>query len=477
MSLAWRAAALGLALSNALACGGAGRATVESPPATSAPEAVRYRIRPDATLATMAVEVCFRGAAPRALVARSPQEASFLLGARVRGAGRLAVGGGRIELAGVGRDACVSYGVDLAAAARTSRFGGSFAQAVVVTVQTWLWAPWPRSARLDARVSAELPDGMAASLPWPAHDAEHVLDERAFRFQACSVFGHFTTAEVDAPDAKLEVAIVDPERAPATDALVHWLSEAARVASLLYGRFPTDWAQIVVVPVRASTDPVAFGIAGRGSPGSIVFFVASNAQEQALVSDWVAVHEMTHLGAPFVQREDSWLTEGLATYYQEILRGRAGLQSPERTFWALDDGFRRGAASGSGRSIADEAGGHAFERVYWGGAAIVLEADVALRRQSGGTRSLDDALAELRACCSEDARPWTAAEMVARIDRASGTSALGDAVARDLRSSDFPPARELLARLGVTTDAHEAHLDDAAPDAAIRRALLQPTTP
>jgi len=140
----------------------------------------------------------------------------------------------------------------------------------------------------------------------------------------------------------------------------------------------------------------------------------------------------------------------------------------------LDDGFRRGAASGTGRSLADQAGGRAYERVYWAGAAIALEADLELRRRSGGSRSLDDALSALRTCCADDPRAWTAAEMVARIDQAAGAPALGDAVARHLHSAEFPPARALLTRLGVTADDRDARLDDTAPDAALRRALLEP---
>ena len=473
-----RALTLLVVVTAAAACGGAPIGAGAAPRAGTGPDAVRYVVRPEPGLATIAVEVCFRGAAPRALVARTRDDARFVRSARVRGAGSLPVQDERIEVARLSRDACIDYVVDLGAAASAARFGARSAGAGVVPASTWLWAPWPRSPDLDVRVSIDSPDDVGVSLPWPARRPgdERNLDARAFRFQSYTAFGRFDTDTIDVPGATIELAVLDPERAPPHAAIRDWLSEAARAASLLYGTFPSPWAQVIVVPTRASDSPVAFGITGRGSPGSMVLFVAPNAERQALVSDWVAVHEMTHLGAPFVSRDESWLTEGLATYYQEVLRGRAGLQSPEQTFWALDDGFRRGAESGGQRTLREESGGFAFERIYWGGAAIAFEADVELRRRSGGARSLDDALDLLRVCCSEDARPWSAAEMVARIDEAAGNHVFGDAVRRHLGSTDFPPARALLARLGVTTDARSAHLDDGAPDAAIRRALLEPRT-
>ena len=52
-----------------------------------------------------------------------------------------------------------------------------------------------------------------------------------------------------------------------------------------------------------------------------------------LLSDWVLVHEMTHLALPDTGEEHAWLSEGIATYVEGVARVQAGNRS-EVDVWA-----------------------------------------------------------------------------------------------------------------------------------------------
>ena len=62
----------------------------------------------------------------------------------------------------------------------------------------------------------------------------------------------------------------------------------------------------------------------ESAPG-IVLWIGSQADQTALRDDWVLVHELFHIGVPSFNREGKWFDEGLATYFEPIIRVRAGL--------------------------------------------------------------------------------------------------------------------------------------------------------
>ena len=55
-----------------------------------------------------------------------------------------------------------------------------------------------------------------------------------------------------------------------------------------------------------------------------------------LRTDWTATHEFSHLLLPYVSRRDRWLSEGLASYYQNVLRARDGRLSETDAWRKLD---------------------------------------------------------------------------------------------------------------------------------------------
>ncbi len=174
-------------------------------------------------------------------------------------------------------------------------------------------------------------------------------------------------------------------------------------------------------------EPVEFGQSTRGQGSGLTLFVDAAQPAAAFDHDWVAVHEMSHLFHPYLGDRGSWLAEGLATYYQNVLRARAGLLTPDEAWAQIDAGFDRGRSMTRSNDVtletASEAeGGHTnFMRTYWSGTAYWLETDLALRRSSDNRLSVDEALRRFDACCLPSYRGWKPDDFVAKLDELLGT--------------------------------------------------------
>jgi hypothetical protein len=211
--------------------------------------------------------------------------------------------------------------------------------------------------------------------------------------------------------------------------------------------------------------PVAFGMAAHGERPTLLAYVDRGATPEALRRDWVAVHELSHLGHAFLDGRSAWLTEGIATYYETVLRARAGWISAETAIAQLDGGFRRGERGGTGRTLRDESEDRhrtrAYDRVYWAGAAIALAIDVALR---GEGSSLDAALLRAHGLRRERLDD----EALLRALDGGGTAS--GVAAPWLDQSAFPDLGPAYRALGVRREGAGVTLD--AEGAALRAAIL-----
>src|SRR5262249_23984899 len=143
-----------------------------------------------------------------------------------------------------------------------------------------------------------------------------------------------------------------------------------------------------------------------------------------------------------------------ASYWQNVLRARSGLLTPQDAWSKLDAGFGRGRAAPDAamslHDVTDEMHSRrAYMRVYWAGAAYWFGADVELRRASGGKLSVDVALGRFRDCCLAQMRAWEPAAFAAKLDALVGA----DVFARRWREFDaatgFPDVAPLYRALGI----------------------------
>jgi hypothetical protein len=415
--------------------------------------------------------VCFDGAPPPVLVPASDRTAPHLAGAWAEDGRRLDLDPeeGAITTAGLAPGSCVRYALR---AKGLGRFDGE--GAAVLELDRLLFRP-PDVRGFRGRLAFDLPAGLGASTP--ATD----LDWTALRWQAHVALGRFERLALDVAGSAFDVAILPGPRRASREGIARWLDTAGRCIALVHGRFPVPRVQVVVLPVPADggEDPVVFGMATRGGGPAVLLLLSEDGTDDALLRDWVAPHELFHLGMPFLRAEDAWLAEGVTMYYSETLRGRIGAFSPEETWRNLERGLERGRRGGSGRTLADESRAMSrtgeYRRVYWAGAALALRWDVAIRKASGNARSLDDALAWLARETLPRPRRYGADEVIERLDRWWGSPLFSGVARRALRSPDFPDVRDLYEDLGVAVapDGRVTFVDGA-PLAAIRDALVTP---
>jgi hypothetical protein len=329
----------------------------------------------------------------------------------------------------------------------------------VLDPRRWLWRPAMRAA--DSTIAFDLPEGWAHSVPWPPQAgarARHRLGPDPTDSAALTAFGRFEEQWIERPGGRLRLALLLPWSA----------AERARVEPVVdvllqaTGRLPRADAQLLVLPLPGERAAAPWGQSSRGAAPALQLYAGADAPRDALLQDWTATHELVHLFHPSLGARGRWLGEGLASYWQEVLRARAGVLTPAQAWARIDAGFARGRAEGRSNDLSlSQASRRAGElrcylRVYWSGAAFWFEADLALRARGS---SLDDVLGRYAGCCLADTADATPEAFVAQLDRLAGADVFATRYARYAEATSFPPVRS----------------GDA--PAALRAAIMRPRSP
>jgi hypothetical protein len=396
----------------------------------------------------------------------------------------------------------VFYRYDLSAAARAS--GGSFDVAVesggdvVAPASTWMLRPAPLAAHVPVSLHVRVPDGMrfASALRRGEEEGTFALRSEELRTLGFTAFGAFTALRVEATSGTVEVAILRGPRAASDAQLARWIGDTARALDHVFGRFPVRRAALVIVPRK--DDEHSFGRTLPSGGPSIAIALGEHAGAFELERDWILAHEMFHLGVPSFWNEGVWLDEGLATYYEPIIRARANMMDTSAVWDAFAREMPRGLAH-DGVSLADS---HDRDRIYWGGAIFALRADIEIRKRTGGARSLDDGLRRALDLGGDATHVWSLSRYLRVLDEATGVPVLRSlyAEARGERpSTDCSPEgragawtgmlvggascptierdefADLLRALGVHRTSGGVTLLDDAPLAHLRHDLVTPS--
>lgn len=449
-------------------------APVRSGPIEHTPSSLRYRVELEASLRAMHVSVCGARLPDRLVPIHGVGRDRFVSAElELADGSRAPLRGPDLDLRATGEleaARCAHYEVSLRGGGIDPDAPMGFDDAVYAPTPSWLWAPEPRDVTARYELEMVLPPGARSSAAFPRDPATgaYTFGEAGFDFVTYAVFGDVDLISVPAPGGCIEVAAVHGGPSPAS--LERWITRAADAASRALGRLPTESVSVIVLPIGSREghgDPLAFGMAAHGERASLLTYAWSNATDEDLSHDWVAVHELSHLGHAFLGGESAWLTEGIATYYETILRARAGWVSAETALEQLDGGFRRGERGGTGRPLRRESADRhrtgAYDRVYWAGAAIALSIDVALRAEGS---SLDAAL--------ERAYPLHRAALTDRellLAMDGGAPGTATAVAEQWVESDaFPDLSGAYAALGVERNGGSLSFTEAGR--ALRDGLL-----
>ncbi|MGH8629650.1 MAG: hypothetical protein ACREU7_02645 [Burkholderiales bacterium] len=288
-------------------------------------------------------------------------------------------------------------------------------------------------------------------------------------------FGSFQSGELRVAGAVLESALIDGQRGAQRAGTLAWIESAVRGVASGYGRFPVERLQVIVVVAPRGRGPVPWAYVARGGGPGVHFFINPERSQREFELDWTATHEMSHLFLPYVAARDMWLFEGLPTCLQNVLMCRAGTISQDEAGRRLYLGLRRASQTAPGTTISQAAGPitrpGTYLRLYWGGAALMLEAD--LRLQARGS-SLDAALEALSRCGACAQRRLSAEEILASLDAATGTTVFAEVYRELFDRPEFPDFDSMFARLGVDVFGGEVSYSPEPEARRLREAIMSP---
>lgn len=446
----------------------------------------RYTVEIDPSMSRMRVEALF-GSSVDSITAKSNDAAEFLIDARACGDATPIRLRNRRMMLPVNGIRCMNYTVDLARAAMHRQYNQALASGnVVVTPSLWLWRP-KLTADSGIRVHFVLPGNMQVAVPWQPVDLEthdYRLTRSPESSNAPAVFGDFVYREIEVPGATLRVSILRSSdeygNSLDTAAIEEWLRATATDVSLAYGRFPNPRPLVVVIPVGNGRDSngsaVPFGRVIRDGGEAVELFVDQRQALDALLGDWTATHEFSHLMLPYIEPEHRWVSEGFAQYYQNVLLARSGAYDPQKAWQELYEGFERGRQSRPELSPNEAAAGStrsARMKIYWSGAALALMADVTLRERSGGKETLDDVMGRLQACCLPSRRVWSGPEFFAKLDSLSSYPVFMPLYRRYADAVGFPDTRPLFERLGLQVSDDKVRVQRGGELQQIRMAITK----
>lgn len=446
-----------------------------------------YLVTIDETLEILTVEASFRHPIDN-LSAKFHDAGEFLLDARNCLNGERIQTRGRRMILPLRGLSCLKYSVDLKRVAMEHRNSDLLlAGNIIASPVYWLWRP-PLRGSEAIRIEFRLPPGVQVSVPWQSlSDSQpvYLLSDSPQSAYAPAVFGNFDRRLIHVPGAVLSLSILRSTHTMDNDSIASWIEAAAFDASLVYGRFPNPSAQIVIIAVgdenKNSRSAVPFGRVVRDGGESVELFVDQTQPLAALLADWTATHEFSHLLLPYLDRRQRWISEGFSQYYQNVLLTRSGAYDELYAWQKLHDGYQRGRLARPELSPAEAASGNdrgGLMKVYWSGAALALIADVTLRERSNGTESLDTVLEKLQACCLPARRVWSGREFLEKLDSLLLNSANNEPVfmplyRRHADAAGFPDVSGYLARLGVAVSDGVVRLRSDAPLTSVRLSIMQ----
>ena len=251
--------------------------------------------------------------------------------------------------------------------------------------------------------------------------------------------------------------------------MLEWVRRSAEIVAGYYGMFPARSATVRLV-AESGGGGVQGGKTFANPDAFIRVQVGHEVTDAQLAADWVLVHEMTHLALPDTGEEHAWLSEGIATYVEGVARVQAGNRS-ETDVWAEElRQMPRGLPDSGDRGLDHT---HTWGRTYWGGAMFCLLADVDIRRRTQLRFGLQDALRAVLRASGGLGTDWPIERVLRTGDAAVGTKTLEELYAQMKDTPVTPDLMALWRQLGVVPDGTGVRLENDAPLADVRRAIMR----
>jgi hypothetical protein len=267
-------------------------------------------------------------------------------------------------------------------------------------------------------------------------------------------------------DPELTLAVPPGATQIAPEQLAAWVSAVAEGNRRFWARSPTKGGLIVIVP--SPRRGVPFGRVLSLGGAVVTVLVGREASPQDLYDDWVLVHELLHLGSPLMRDTGAWLNEGIATFYEPVLRARAGWKTEEEVWREWISRMPRGMPAMTGIGLVNAGRGG----IYWGGALFVLMAEIESLQASGGKLGFSDCLRTVLAEGGDVTVKWPTMKLLDRCDALLGAPVIASLAKRHIEQGSAMDLDRLWRRLGVSMDGDAIRYDDAAELAWLRPLII-----
>lgn len=351
----------------------------------------------------------------------------------------------------------------------------------LVPLSTWMLRPDPLPARTTVTLTVRPPPGASFTTPLRQDGDRYHIKGYEIRHGTYSVFGKFRRSVLTLPGplsgdtddgskALVEVITLDGVFSAGDAVIEAWMTDATRAVSDFFHGFPVARSTVVLVP-KAGRRGVLHGKVVANGGAAAVVQVGQHTAKHRLYHDWILVHELMHFGFPSFFPDGRWLDEGIATYFEPIIRARAGWTTPHDVWdeFARDMDQGLEAVEADGVRVTDDVRG-----MYWGGAIIALMADIEIRKRSGGKQGLEDAMRAVLAEGGNATEVWSLDDTVAVMDRYLKSNTMRHLVDSHTMSGSPVGFYGMLRDLGVVRTARGIRFNDDAPLAKVRRAIVTP---
>ncbi|MFV1985219.1 MAG: hypothetical protein ACC657_16850 [Thiohalomonadales bacterium] len=356
-------------------------------------------------------------------------------------------------------------------------------QKIITDPNEWLWYPDTFSKKDKIDIEFNHSSSINISAPWTL--ISRAITKTKYQFlkypeewDSIIAFGYFNVEDIKLGKSVIRYALLNGSNKLDKGKIRDWVEQNINALTTIYGEFPVLSLQLLVVPLGKGGEPVPWGEVKRGGGPAVHLYIDETRTKQEFMDDWVFSHELSHLLHPRIRRASAWLYEGLASYYQNVVRARQGLLTPNQAWQKLHSGFERGINKTPKNKTLSEVTknvmkNRAFMRVYWSGAAISLIADVKLRQLSHNKKSLDTILHQFKKCCLSDIRWWTAIEVMKKFDALSNTTVFTDVYNQNVFATKFPDLTGTYKILGLIKKNKKLQILDSAPSSSRNKIMTR----
>jgi len=279
------------------------------------------------------------------------------------------------------------------------------------------------------------------------------------------LLGDVTTTRLTG-DPQLTLAL-PTGTALSSEVLAAWVNAVAEGNRRFWGRSPAQNGLAILVPSPRGGVPFGRVLSLGGSVVTVL--VGKDATAQDLYDDWVLVHEFLHLGSPLMRDAGPWLNEGIATFYEPVLRARAGWKTEDEVWREWISQMPRGMPAMTGIGLRNAGRGG----IYWGGAVFVLMAEMKLLQASKGTYGFSDCLRQVLADGGDATTKWPTMNLLQSCDKAVGAEVLAPLAQSHIAQGSAMKLEEVWQKLGVTLlENGKITYDDSAELAWLRPLII-----